>query len=130
MTSEHILETINKWSATTIKQIHNIPESHLNRIIAGQLRSCIKAHGNITPELIGSAAKRIANSLLGEIEMHKQIHISTNKLQPQQQATIMESLEKHLRQAVEQIEEDYGVAAKFNYYTGEKANVDITFEGT
>lgn len=59
-----ITEVINKYSIKTIKQIKQIPESHLNRIIAGNLKSCIKAHGNISPELIGSAAKRITNQLL------------------------------------------------------------------
>lgn len=69
MSEEHleIAEVINRYSVKTIKQIKAIPEAHLNRIIAGQLRSCIKAHGPITLEFIGSAAKRIANDLLGMI---------------------------------------------------------------
>ncbi len=67
MSEEHLelTEVVNRYSVKTIKQLKSIPESHLNRIIAGQLRACIKTHGPITLEFIGSAAKRIANQLLG-----------------------------------------------------------------
>lgn len=64
MSDEEITNIVNSYSITTLKQIKQIPESHLNRIIAGNLRSCIKAHGAVTLEHIGSAAKRITNQLL------------------------------------------------------------------
>lgn len=64
---EKILSLINTWSATTINQIKAIPEAQLNRMIAGQLRTCIKAHGPITNDQIGSAAKRIATQLLAAL---------------------------------------------------------------
>jgi hypothetical protein len=67
MTEEDLLKLINSYSVTTIGQVKNIPESHLNRIIAGNLRSTIKAHGPITMEHIGSASKRIANQLLSVV---------------------------------------------------------------
>jgi hypothetical protein len=65
MSEEKILKTINEYSATTIGQIKNIPEAHLTKIVAGNLRNTIDAHGDITKSGIGSAAKRIANQLLG-----------------------------------------------------------------
>jgi hypothetical protein len=65
--SKELLDKINLWSATTIGQIQRIPESHLNRLIAGQLKACIKAHGPITPDNIGSAAKRISCQLLAVV---------------------------------------------------------------
>lgn len=61
---ESILKTINNYTIQTLNQIKAIPEAHLTRIISGQLRSCIDAHGPITLETIGSAAKRITNTLL------------------------------------------------------------------
>lgn len=67
MSEQKILETINEYSATTINQIKNIPETHLTKIVAGNLRSTIDAHGDITKGDIGSAAKRIANQLLGMV---------------------------------------------------------------
>jgi hypothetical protein len=65
MNDDKILEHINNYSATTLKQIQAIPEVHLTKIVAGNLRSTIDAHGDITKHHIGSAAKRIANHLLG-----------------------------------------------------------------
>ncbi len=62
--SKKLLKAINSWSATTIKQIDTIPEIHLNKIIAGQLSSCITAHGNITPKHIGSVSKRMTKQIL------------------------------------------------------------------
>ncbi len=66
MSEDHleVTDVINRYSVKTIKQIKTIPEAHLNRIIAGQLRSCIYAHGPISNEFIGSAAKRISTALL------------------------------------------------------------------
>jgi hypothetical protein len=61
---ESLVKTINKYTVQTINQIKTIPETQLIRIISGQLRSCIDAHGPITAEHIGSAAKRITNHLL------------------------------------------------------------------
>jgi len=65
MAEDKILNQINEYSASTIKQIRNIPEAHLIKLVAGNLRSTIDAHGDITKHGIGSAAKRIANHLLG-----------------------------------------------------------------
>lgn len=64
---KEILELVNQWSAATINQLRNIPEAHLNRMVAGQLKNCIKAHGPITSACVGSAAKRITNQLLGVV---------------------------------------------------------------
>lgn len=66
MSEKHLelTEIVNSYSVTTLKQLKQIPETHLIRIIAGNLRTCIKAHGPITVEHIGSAAKRITNQLL------------------------------------------------------------------
>ena len=68
MDENKLLEHINTYSHTTIKQIQNIPEVHLIKIVAGNLKSTIDAHGDITKNEIGSAAKRIANQLLGLIK--------------------------------------------------------------
>lgn len=65
---DKLLEHINTYSHTTLKQIQNIPEVHLTKIVAGNLRSTIDSHGDITKNEIGSAAKRIANQLLGIIK--------------------------------------------------------------
>ena len=62
--TQKILKQINTYSASTLAQIKNIPESHLTKLIAGNLKSTIHAHGPIHPKDIGSAAKRIANNLL------------------------------------------------------------------
>jgi len=64
---DKLLTSINSWSASTINQIKMIPETHLNRMIAGQLKTCIKAHGPITNAQIGSAAKRISSQLLASL---------------------------------------------------------------
>lgn len=61
---EKTLEHVNKYSAATLNQIKAIPEAHLNRIIAGQLKTTIKAHGPIVNDTIGSASKRITTQLL------------------------------------------------------------------
>ena len=63
--TEKILDQINNYSATTLSQIRNIPETHLTKIIAGNLKTTIDAHGDINKSGIGSASKRIANQLLG-----------------------------------------------------------------
>lgn len=65
MKDEGIVNAVNIYSATTLKQLKNINEAHLNRIVAGALRSTIEAHGPVSKELIGSASKRITNHLLG-----------------------------------------------------------------
>lgn len=65
---DKLLEHINAYSHTTLKQIQNIPEVHLTKLVAGNLKSTIDAHGDITKNEIGSAAKRIANQLLGIIK--------------------------------------------------------------
>ncbi len=61
---DKVLQAVNQYSATTISQIKGIPEAQLMRMISGQLRTTIKAHGPITMEQIGSASKRIATQLL------------------------------------------------------------------
>ena len=40
---------------------------HLEKIISWGLRSCIHAHGPITREWIGSAAKRVAQNIRGQL---------------------------------------------------------------
>lgn len=40
--------------------------ARIERLVAGALRSCIEAHGPITPEWIGSAAKRVISQLKAE----------------------------------------------------------------
>jgi hypothetical protein len=64
---DKVLALVNSYSAITLNQIKAIPESQLNRMIAGQLKTCITAHGPITNEGIGSAAKRIATQLLASL---------------------------------------------------------------
>uniref|UniRef100_UPI00248D7652 hypothetical protein n=1 Tax=Phaeobacter italicus TaxID=481446 RepID=UPI00248D7652 len=42
-------------------------QGRLERIASDALRSCIKAHGPVTKEYIGSAAKRMASAVRGMI---------------------------------------------------------------
>ena len=60
-----LIKLINGYSVSTLKQLKNIPEQHLTRIVSGQLKSTIKAHGDITTTNLSSAAKRIVTQLLG-----------------------------------------------------------------
>ncbi len=41
---------------------------HLERVVSGGLISCIKAHGPVTRNFVGSAAKRIAQNLRGQLK--------------------------------------------------------------
>jgi hypothetical protein len=41
---------------------------HLERIVSGGLISCIKAHGPVTRNFVGSATKRIAQNLRGQLK--------------------------------------------------------------
>jgi vacuolar-type H+-ATPase subunit I/STV1 len=43
-------------------------ELWLQKLIVKSLKDCIRAHGDITVEWIGSAAKRIANQIYGELK--------------------------------------------------------------
>lgn len=65
--SGSLVEIVNKHSVATLNQLKNIDEAHLVRIIAGQLKTTIKAHGPIDLDGIGSAAKRIACQLLSVV---------------------------------------------------------------
>jgi hypothetical protein len=122
----HLLENINSWSINTIRQLEEIPRTHLTKLIAGQLRACIDAHGPITKEVVGSAAKRIAHSLLGEF-MRLNYHINTDTLSTQQQLTIMNSLEAKLKDLAIEVKQEFNIDANFRYYAGDKYNVDVTF---
>lgn len=42
-------------------------EERAFRIVLGQLRSCVQAHGPITMELLGSASKRVSTALNGSV---------------------------------------------------------------
>lgn len=45
-----------------------IPDSKLHKLINGALHSAIQAHGPITKEKISSAARRVANQIVGFIK--------------------------------------------------------------
>ncbi len=42
---------------------------HLEQAIKGALRETIKTHGPVTPELIGSATKRIVGDVVGVMKI-------------------------------------------------------------
>lgn len=58
-----LLDIINGFSHSTLKQIEEIPNTHLTRILAAQLNSQIDSHGPIHKVHVGSASKRIANNI-------------------------------------------------------------------
>lgn len=43
----------------------DIHQHELFPVVVGALRDAIKAHGPITPDLIGSAAKRVVSQVVG-----------------------------------------------------------------
>lgn len=49
----------------------------IRKIIIGALRETIRAHGPINARLIGSAAKRITNTLLASKKKNENLHSNT-----------------------------------------------------
>lgn len=63
----------------------NTQEPQIMRIVAGALKSCIENHGPITPDLVGSASKRITKQFKATIEERVQAQLakhSTAKAEP------------------------------------------------
>lgn len=59
----HMVEKIAKQGVSAVEGILN--ENSLQAIVRGELKTSIAAHGPITSPFVGSAARRIANDLLG-----------------------------------------------------------------
>lgn len=55
-------------------------EGVLNKIVSVAIRDSIKAHGPITPNTVGSAAKRIAGSLQGELRKRSLVDLTDETL--------------------------------------------------
>jgi hypothetical protein len=52
-------------------------ETAITRLVAGAIRDCINHHGPVTPDNIGSAAKRVTMMLLTRCDVHLSDYHST-----------------------------------------------------
>lgn len=88
----HMVEKIIKQGVSTVDGILN--ENSLQTIVRGQLKNAIAVHGPITSHFVGSAARRLANDLLGHFRQASLRDISN--LSASQE---VERLRKELKQA-------------------------------
>jgi hypothetical protein len=88
----HMVEKIVKQGVSAADGILN--ENSLQTIVRGQLKTSIAVHGPITSPFVGSAARRIANDLLGHFRQASLRDISNTAA-----ATEVERLRKELKQA-------------------------------
>lgn len=70
----HMVEKIVKQSVSAVDAI--LTEANLQTMVRGQLKTSIEAHGPITSTFVGSAARRIANDLLGYLRQASMRDIS------------------------------------------------------
>lgn len=59
----HMVEKIAKQGVSAVDGL--LVEANLQTLVRGQLKATIAAHGPITSAFVGSAARRVANDLLG-----------------------------------------------------------------
>jgi len=65
------IKKIAETRIVSIEEVDKLKVEALDKLIAGALRDCIKSHGDITPEFIGSATKRISSSISGALKSIK-----------------------------------------------------------
>lgn len=88
-------------------------ELQLSRLVLGQLKTAIEAHGPIGPALLESATKRVVKDLMGYLRNEAVLHLSDNELVGQRidelkaeifrKDGIIESQSKQIRDLVEKI---------------------------
>lgn len=65
LSSVHLIEKMWKGSTPSAKSVFT--ESSVESVVRGTLKDTIRCHGDITPNFISSAAKRITKGLLGHL---------------------------------------------------------------
>lgn len=70
LNKDELLNIFKAYEHTNIKLIEKLSKRRKleKRRISGALKQTINAHGHITPELIGSATKRVHGALLNNVD--------------------------------------------------------------